>query len=660
MARIPSYQTTAAALPLSPSSENGISQGNRNTPISYPQVLDPEHGPQTVHRPELYFVSSSPTMSARQNSEFLQRSSTASASPISQQLYPYHQQAFHRYAPPISQPPRGVYPQYQPPPPIYPQYQAGGFNGSPPPPPALPPKPIVYPTISATPKYDLHSEPSAFEPQPPPLPPPLPPSPEDEEYVASPVDDSNELAMALALSQSESVERQKLQEELQNQEEEDLARALAESLLTTGSNLTADVNPFFASTDNQRPSSSNTAVGTPRVVPSPGHTASVYLPPESPVYLPSTHSPVPSNPNSSPLTRSAPEFPEFGRHDKWRIPGMPDNLLNGSSERTSGENFDRFGRNPSIKSSSSASRSSPPAEISRRRSSSLSSVSSLPYTRTPLGSGKLDDDDVESQRDVHDEQNGRYEPSESSAYTSPDVNSIDSHQAPSWVTSQPANLYADSEEPNVLEFDDEAYARQLAAEEEAMAAQEQQYGNEKSRPIPNYPQDVEAPLPLYTPADQPTHFSGGPSFSQHPYSLPRQSAPSSNGPYFAQNHPSHAPEYAQPTFNNGQSRSGDNIDFRLISSLTNVPRNSHFLPVVYPTLGNRNEPEPDSLSDVSHHSSVHSTTSAPPAIQPGNQTPSTSSHNDIRPPGAAPPAPAIGMMNANHFLDRELLLGVCV
>ena len=162
MARIPSYQTTAAALPLSPSSENGISQGNRNPPISYPQVLDPEHGPQTVHRPDLYFASTSPPRSARQNSEFMRRSSNAaSASPISQQLYPYHKQAFHHYAPPVSQPPQGMYPQYQPPPPIYPQYQAGGFNGSPPPPPALPPKPIVYPTISATAKYDFYSSPQS-------------------------------------------------------------------------------------------------------------------------------------------------------------------------------------------------------------------------------------------------------------------------------------------------------------------------------------------------------------------------------------------------------------------------------------------------------------------------------------------------------------------
>ncbi|EAU84680.2 hypothetical protein CC1G_00199 [Coprinopsis cinerea okayama7 len=72
--------------------------------------------------------------------------------------------------------------------------------------------------------------------------PPLQPTAQGPESTS----DDDELAQALALSQTENEARQKLEEQLRQQEEEDLARALAESMLSTGNNIDITSNPFFA------------------------------------------------------------------------------------------------------------------------------------------------------------------------------------------------------------------------------------------------------------------------------------------------------------------------------------------------------------------------------------------------------------------------------
>ncbi|KAF8974184.1 hypothetical protein BDZ97DRAFT_1210 [Flammula alnicola] len=354
MARRPSYQTTAAT---SPASEGVIGNG-----AAYPQVLDPEHGPQSIHRSDLFFINSTPQMNTRQNAEFSQRSPNAASPSISNQLYPYHQQAFHHFTPPApaARPPQSFYAQ---PLPSYTQRPLTDLS-----PPPVPPKPkfkpIVYPPIKTTTNYDQYAA------APPPPLPPLAPAPpvQSGEITASPTDDSNELAMALALSQSESIERQKLQEELRNQEEEDLARALAESMLSTGSNINPSVDPFFTSPPERVISSSGTTVDDPGTATSPAR-APVDLPSQSSQNATSTAHPTPS---------SNPTFPEFGRHDKWRLPGLSDRPQEeDSAPEVQSEPMGR--KSPTTPSFPSSFNDATPV-TARPRPSSISSVSSLPYT----------------------------------------------------------------------------------------------------------------------------------------------------------------------------------------------------------------------------------------------------------------------------------------
>lgn len=646
MSRVPSYQSSPAPLPTRPDSEGARAPFPRNPPISYPQIQD---GPQTVHRPDLFFVDNldSHTPNARQSMASQQRPNAAHASFQSHQLYPYHQQAFYHYSPPTVSPPQNVYANYPPPPPTYQYNSALDSNGQLPP--TLPPKPIVYPDINPPPSLDYHPPkrpvaiPSALP----------PPPPEEEEFVRTPdTEDSNELAMALALSQSESIAQQKLEEQLRNQEEEDLARALAESMLSTGSAIDSTANSYFPPYGSKGASSSNSANGTPRHVASP---VSVH------VDLPESEH-ISIQPAESSTEQA---FPEFGRHEKWHIPGMQDPQT-GNSSRIFDDRSEKSGWNTYTESASASSHALPVPEYSPRPSS-ISSVSSLAYMRDPPDEQVSNHADADYPHSADmDGKGSDGDPHDSSPHMSPEIASIDSHSSELWASGRMVEVYAASEEPNVLVFDDEAYARQLAAEEEALAAQEQHYPNEKAHPMPLYNKGREQSLPLYTPSDEYSQFVTSPTSDEQafasfatastsvPYPAPASSFTARTYPY-----PTQFSDYTQPAVNRTRSRSDLSSDFRLNSSSANATLGQYFPAVTYPALNNHHEPEYDALSEVSHHSSNHSST-APQNVQPGRQTSSlTSSQTERRPSGAAAPVATAGILNANHYIDRQLLLGVC-
>ncbi|EDR12358.1 uncharacterized protein LACBIDRAFT_292838 [Laccaria bicolor S238N-H82] len=198
-----------------PVSDPSLLRPSQDYSSSYPQVLDSNYGPQTIHRSDLFFINQGTHMSRSQPG--------ADFSPA--QLYPYHQQ---HYALPQPRPPPLLPPNSHP--------QPTNFHRSvtEPLPPPIPPKPFHPQSI---PEFNLTNPAEVDKP-------PLvvqssngrPSSPTDED----------ELAVALALSQSESIQRKLREEALATQEEEELARALAESMLSTGGNLTDDHNPFFS------------------------------------------------------------------------------------------------------------------------------------------------------------------------------------------------------------------------------------------------------------------------------------------------------------------------------------------------------------------------------------------------------------------------------
>ena len=226
--------------------------------------------------------------------------------PTSNQLYPYHQQAFAHstYSPPATPTPPNLYP-YHP----HPHRSTPGPISPPP----LPPKPILYPSLNPSTSREDYQV-SRSPPSLPPLPLPPPALHEDEVSVTSPTEHSDELAMVLALSQSESVQKRLLEEQLRNQEEEDLARALAASMLP---------NP-----SNETPESKN-ALGNHKMQAPPSHMPLVLPPNSLPSIMPGRSSEKSSGPSSklavkrssvSELTYNLPgrgsiELPRYSRTD---------------------------------------------------------------------------------------------------------------------------------------------------------------------------------------------------------------------------------------------------------------------------------------------------------------------------------------------------------
>ncbi|KAF8192468.1 hypothetical protein BJ912DRAFT_1142068, partial [Pholiota molesta] len=488
MSRRPSYR------PINANAEGVVYSPIGNNANAYPQVLDPEHGPQTVHRSDLFFANSNPHMNRGRTQPSLSDLLTM------HHPLPYLINYIHITSKPFTTTHLRLL--------------------------LLPASPTItaqaycIPPINTTTNYDQYAgrPPASL---PPPSLPPLPLEEEEEETVLSPSDDSNELAMALALSQSESIEHQKLQEQLRNQEEEDLARALAESMLSTGSNVTpAEDTPQI------------TTPPAPISVDLPAETASI-----------SGHTP-------DPPAFDKP-FPEFGLHEKWRLPGVSDKVVDDSHPSNGGS--EQLGRKPSTNFSTTSTLEVPQA-AARTRSLSISSISSLAYMQPDPELESTDSRTKLAHKIVMKSKMAELLPSSS-------VQQIPTHFECHHTHASRLSLIIpqDLEEPNVLVFDDEAYARQLAVEEEALAAQEALYPNEKARPMPMYDRDSEQALPLYTPQNQ--HYNGGegPSSSNHSYFDHQPLYPSNLGNYNGisstpisvyaqQSHAPQHPEHHQPFY----------------------------------------------------------------------------------------------------------------
>jgi len=553
------------------------------TPSFPVDPLDPDYGPQTIHSPDLFFIP--------MNNQDLSPNNT----PISTQLYPYHQQAFHHYTPPAHDGPRpNLYPHQS-------SYPSHVLRAGPP----VPPKPPMAP-------YNPYAGPSqSYLTQPSQLPPP-PPSPPQEVEKVPPIDDSNELAMALALSQSESAERKKLEEQLLDQEEQDLARALAESMLSS------NTNPVFVPA-SQVASSSRTTAHDTKTEASPKRPL-VGLPAQDVSHKGDIAYPAdPTNP-----------FADIRRYDKWRTPDKPQEVdsIESRAESSSPKRFSFSALSFPI--------SEPTNETTERvrpasRRSSISSISSLPYTLP----------DPSTRSDVRDPL-----PEYSQGGPTHLTHTQDAPVAgPSAI---PANIDAVHVAENmdtVLVFDDEAYARQLEAEEQELA---RQYSEEKSRP-PDMQgeQSIEEGLPQYT-SNNPQQ-SNWQRIEMVPSRLviPSQAMPSTSG--------ASDPTPTQPQY----SASGGPQLRPQAQPISSLPEAGPS-PQSYSSPGRRRQSDSDTRSDASHQSSGHSST-GPQTAHP-ERRPSYSAvppQVDNRVPGTVQHVPSPVALNANHFLDRELLLGVC-
>lgn len=421
------------------------------------------------------------------------------------------------------------------------------------------------------------------------------------EAALSPGEDSNELAMALALSQSESLERRLQEEKLAEKEEEDLAKALAASLLS------ADVLPRDAyGHDAPGTSSSRVRTGSSSSMTSQVQIAVEKIPTTDDVVLPKRNTPEAHPPDSS--------FLEFGRHDKWRIPVMPEHSSNAAQ------------RKPTTSSTLEVTNDS---QTSSRRLS-ISSASSLPYTMPSPISSSFAASGGDSEK------------------AGMGVNQDSADVAPATEDVSQTETMVDQ---TVLVFDDEAYARQLAAEEEELARLESMDEKTKLHSV-SAQEGPSDSLPLYSynklyQAQQPA-----PNFKlyadEEPYPLTPQTMASTTS------HPISYPEVQR-----------QNHETQINKPISEYTLNS-YPSVVYPTLSKHRDTESDTHSTFSYNSSTPSSSAADRSYmrsefeseKKSSHTSNASTPSDDNVGKEHHPVPT-GMINANHFVDPELLLGVC-
>ena len=394
--------------------------------------------------------------------------------------------------------------------------------------------------------------------------------------------------MVLALSQSESVQKKLLEEQLINQEEEDLARALAASMLPSES--------YFPPT-NENPESSN----TPWIQSSPSHKSLA----SPPISLPVT----PGGPSEESSGSSILPNPygEFGRYDKWRIPIRPEKQPEEA-----------------------------PNSLETQRSPSISSVSLLPYVPA------MDGDKSSSQHG-------------------------DAEEPPNFFSSE-----------TVLKFDNAAYARKPASDEEKILNQSlyneegQQDGSVDQAKLSSTSygkQNAEGARPqLARVASYEEPYSR--QYPQDARVCTNGATPSPPVPTYSPNafSPPPAPDYGFPSIGRANSYQPDIYQEKQKQSLS-------FSPIAYPSLGSRR----GSTSDIHSETSQKSQTSS--SLIPHNdkphlhldvlQRPATSEarrHATLPPQSIATTSattlnqrpPTAGLVNVNHFVDRDLLCGVCM
>ncbi|KAF9482517.1 hypothetical protein BDN70DRAFT_801413 [Pholiota conissans] len=151
----------------------------------------------------------------------------------------------------------------------------------------------------------------------------------------------------------------------------------------------------------------------------------------------------------------------------------------------------------------------------------------------------------------------------------------------------------------------------------------------------------------------------------YPSSVGGYNGTSSTPPSTSYTTPKYASHHLDQTFPLYGRRVSDPNNFRppfpsssSSASMSAVPHS----PVVYPSLRNRRDTEADTFSEASHQSSNNSAATAPAALPSSNQSssPPPPAFSEPRTPASAISMAPAGVLNANHFLDRELLLGVSI
>lgn len=530
--------------------------------------------------------------------------------PTSIQLYPYHQQGF------VHSPPPTVPPQPR-------QYRSMSNLADPPP---LPPKPIIYPIIDTNASHGDHQDQVGYSPPPvpppppqpqlpsPPIPPqlpsppiptqlssppvptlpsppvPPPPSPPQDEAIV-PAEDSDELAIVLALSQSESVQKKLREEQLMNQEEEDLARALAASMLPT--------EGYFPSPTNEN-AESDEVLDNPWIQSS------------------SSHKPLASPPISLPVTPGGPSeetsglsirhdpYAEFGRYDKWRVPNPPEKRQEDA-----------------------------PKSLEPQRSPSVSSVSSLPYASAIDGvksSSQFEDADESSDSFSHE----TVLKFDNASYVHPP--SVDEER----ILNQSLNYEEGQQDGSVnqAKLSSRSYGKQNVEgprpQLTRVASHEEPYGRQ-------YAQDSRVTTKSATPSPPAPTYSPAASSS---FNMP----------------PAPAPDYGSPSIGKANSYQPDIYQEKRKQTL--------FSPIAYPSLGSRRGSISDGHSETSQTSNPIPPNDKPRLHLDVPQRPATSEGRrrstlpqPIATTSAIPqnqPPKTAGLLNVNHFVDQELLRGVCM
>lgn len=531
-------------------------------PSSYPQVLDSSYGPQTIHRSDLFFINQGTHMSRSQPADF---------SPA--QLYPYHQQ---HYA--LSQPR---------PPPLLPANshpQPTNFHRSmtEPPPPPIPPKPFhphSIPEFSLTNPAEVNKPPLLVE--------------SSNGRPSSPTDE-DELAVALALSQSESIQRKLREEALATQEEEELTRALAESMLSTGGNLTEDHNPFFS----EAGASMSTIYENQSSPETPVHSSSFESSNVSPSFASHAES----------LSFSNGGLTELGRYENWRTPGM--------SQRSSVETDVELGKGPfSDFEAPPQNPSQTPGgfDILPEYHKGGHDIGSFPEKSSPNDRGSTSQ---HQQTEEYLTTDGEFR--HTSSVVIPNPYSASQNENGSYTASGES-----------IDISDEAFARRLAAEEETAAQ----------------------------------------TISLHPIAL-GSLAPDVTGTNIEAESPTELPYYY-----------ADNTSSRNYSDTTTADATPHPL-VVEPSLTVTERTYPSLPTHASSASNLpaEDSQSIPPFVSSdssGTQHRPESLTSSISPQISQPPIPDAGdnsnrnpvsslalvspppVVNPNHFIDADLLLGVC-
>ena len=395
--------------------------------------------------------------------------------------------------------------------------------------------------------------------------------------------------MVLALSQTESVQKKLREEQLMNQEAADLARALAASMLPS--------EGYFPSPNENAESSSNALVN-PWPQSSSSH-ESLVSPPTG-ISLPVT----PGGPSEETSGPSIPYNPyaDFGRYDKWRIPSPPEK------------------RQDEV-----------PKSLEPQPSTSVSSVSLLPYAQTDGSSQHGDADELSKSfpETVLTFDNAAYtrQPgSDEERILNRSLSSEEGQQDGPVNQAKPTSTWYGKQNA-------EGSRLQLAR----VASQEEPYGRQ-------YPQDARVSTNNTTPSPPvPTHNPTAPStFSRPP-----------------------ASDYGFPSIGKANSYQPDIYQEKR--------KQSSFSPMSYPSLGSRRGSASDTHSETSQ-----SQTSSPPISHNDRphlhldvpQRPATSEgrrRSTLPQPIATTSAvpqnkhpQTTGLLNVNHFVDQELLRGVCM